>query len=116
MASCGDDTPPCHSEKRSKRNQDHAESSRPTRRTKASLPCDAASGRGARAAHAQAQALALPVSAAAREFIPGLGDVPVVDPTEEALDQAGRTIVDDVCTMTPPSSLSYFRVSRLVLF
>ena len=52
----------------------------------------------------------------AQEFVPGLGDVLVIDPTEEALDQVGRTIADDVCTMTPPSGLGYFRVSRLVPF
>ena len=71
-----------------------------------SFPRDAAGGHVAHA-HAQAQAPALPVGAAAREFIPNTGDVPVVDPTEEALDQEGRTIAKDVYTMTP-SALGYF--------
>ena len=52
----------------------------------------------------------------AREFILGLGDVPIIDPTEEALDQAGRTIAADVCIMTPPSGLGYFGASHLVPF
>ena len=66
MASRSDDTPPCHSEKHSKKNNDPTGSSRPPRRTKASLPHDAAGGRGA---HARAQAQALPVGAAARELV-----------------------------------------------
>ena len=57
----------------------------------------------------------MPVGAAAREFIPGLGDVPTVDPDEEALDQEGWTIADDVCTMAP-FALGYFGISRLILF
>ena len=52
----------------------------------------------------------------AQEFVLGLGDVPIIDPTEEALDQAGRTIAADVCTMNPPSGLGYFGVSHLVPF
>ena len=48
--------------------------------------------------------------------MPGIGVVPVVDPAEEALDQEGRTIAEDVCTMTPPSGPSYFGVSQLVPF
>jgi len=117
MASSGDDTPPRHSEKRSKQNHDHAESSQLTGHTKASLPCDAAGGHGAHAhvALAQAQAIVPPVGTAAGEFIPGIGDVPVVDPAEEALDQEGRTIAEDVCTMTPSAS-GYFGVNRLVSF
>ena len=43
-------------------------------------------------------------------------DVPVVDPTEEALDQEGRTIAEDVRTMTPPSGPGYFGISRLLPF
>ena len=39
----------------------------------------------------------------------------VVDPAEEALNQEGRTIAEDVYTMTP-SALGYFGVSRLVPF
>ena len=117
MASSGDDTPPHRSEKCSKQNQDHAESSRTTGHSKASLPRDAAGGHGAhaRAARAQAQALASPVGAVGQEFVPGIGDVPIVDPTEESLDQEGRTIAEDVCTMTP-SALGYFGVSWLVPF
>ena len=114
MASSGDDTHPHRSEKRSKRNQDRAEFSWPTGRTKASLPHDAVGGHGARVrgARAQAQALASPVGTGAREFVLVIGDVPVVDPSEEALDQVGRTIAADVCTMTPPSGLGYFGVSH----
>ena len=41
--------------------------------------------------------------------------MPIVDPAEEALDQEGRTIVEDVCTMTP-SAPGYFGVNRLVPF
>ena len=41
--------------------------------------------------------------------------MPIVDPAEEALGQEGRTITEDVCTMTP-SALGYFGVSRLVPF
>ena len=41
--------------------------------------------------------------------------MPVVDPAEEALDQEGRTIAKDVCTMIP-STPGYFGVSRLVPF
>ena len=39
--------------------------------------------------------------------------MPIVDPTEESLDQEGRTIAEDVCTMTP-SALSYFGVYWLI--
>ena len=114
MAFSSDDTPPCRSEKHSKKNNDPTRSSCPPRCTKASLPRDAAGGHGAHA-RAQAQALASLAGAAAREFIPGIGDVPVVGLAEEALDQEGRTIAEDVCTMTP-SAQGYFGVSRLVLF
>ena len=41
--------------------------------------------------------------------------MPIVGPAEEDLDQEGRTIAKDVCTMTP-STLGYFGVSRLVPF
>ena len=112
MAFGTDDTPPCRSEKHSKKNNDPTASSHLTGHTKASLPHDVAGGR-ARAAHAQTQALALPVGAAAQEFVPSLGDVPAVDPAEEALDQEGWTIADDVCTMTP-LALGYFGISRLI--
>ena len=115
MASSSDDTPPCRSEKRSKKNNDPVASSRPTRHTKASLPHDATCGRGGRACAAHAQTQAPPVGAAAREFVLGLGDVPAVDPAKEALDQEGQTIADDVCTMTP-SALGYFGISRLIPF
>ena len=90
MASSSDDTHPQRSEKRSKKNNDLAASSRLTGHTKASLPHDAASGRGghahAHAARAQTQAPASPVGAAAREFVPSLGDVPAIDPAKEPLD------------------------------
>ena len=52
---------------------------------------------------------------ASQEFVLGLGDVLAVDLTEEALDQEGRTIGDDVCTMTP-LALGYFGISRLIPF
>ena len=76
-------------EKRSKRNQDHAKSSRPTRRTKASLPCDVAGGCGARAHVAHAQASFNPIGAAAHVFVPGIGVTLAIDPAEEALDKKG---------------------------
>ena len=113
MASSGDDSPPRHSEKRSKRTQDPAASSLPTRRTKASLSHDATGGHGPHAHAAHAQAQAPPIGAAAQEFIPGLGDVPTIDPAKEALDQEGRTIADDVCSMTPSAS-GYFGISHLI--
>ena len=84
MASSGDASPPRRSEKRSKQTQDPTAPSQPTGHTKASLSCDAAGGRGARA-----QAQAPPVGVAAREFIPSLGDVPTIDAAEEAIDQEG---------------------------
>ena len=115
MASSGDASPPHCSEKRSKRTQDPAASSQLTRRTKASLSCDAVGGHGAHAHAARAQAQAPLVGATALEFVPGLGDVPTVDPAEEALDQEGQTIADNVCTMTP-SALGYFGISRLIWF
>ena len=115
MASSDDASPPRRSEKHSKRTQDSVASSRPTRRTKASLSCDAAGGHGAHARATHAQAHAPPIGATAREFIPSLGDVPTVDPAEEALDQEGQTITDDVCTMTP-LALGYFGISRLIRF
>jgi len=111
MASSGDASYPHPSEKRSKRTQDLAASSRPPGRTKASLSHDAAGGSGSSACAARAP----PISAAAREFVPSLGDVPAVDPAEEALDQEGWTIADDVCTMTP-LALGYFGISRLIQF
>ena len=86
MASSGDASYPHPSEKRSKRTQDLAASSRPPGRTKASLSHDATGGHGARARAACAQAQAPPIGATAWVFIPGLGDVPAIDPTEEALD------------------------------
>ena len=89
MASSGDASPPRRSKKRSKRTQDLATSSRPTRRTKVSLSHDAAGGHGSHACAARALAQALPIGAAAWEFIPSLGDVPAVDPAKEALDQEG---------------------------
>ena len=107
IVSNGDASPPRHSEKCSKWTKDPVTSSQPTARTKASLSHDAAGGHGARARAARAQAQAPHVGAATWEFIPVLGDVPIVDPTEEALDQEGRTIADDVSTMTP-SALGYF--------
>ena len=89
MASSGDPSPLCHSEKRSKWTQDPIASSQSTGRTKASLSHDATGGRGAHARAVRAQAQAPPVGAAAREFVPSLGDVPAIDPSKEALDQEG---------------------------
>ena len=115
MASSSDDTPLHRSEKRSKKNNDTAATSRSTGRTKASLSHDATGGRGAHARAVRAQAQAPPVGVAAREFVPSLGDVLAVNPADEALDQEGRTIADDVRTMTP-SAPSYFVISRLIRF
>ena len=72
MASSSDVTPPRCSEKCSKKNNDPTASSHPIGHTKESLPHDAASG------HAQTQAPALPIGAAAREFVLSLGDVPLL--------------------------------------
>ena len=100
MASSVDASPPRCSEKHSKQTQDPTASSQLTGRTKASLSHDAVGGRGACAHDAHAQAQAPLIGAAAREFVPGIGDVPVVDPAKEALDQERRNIADDVCTTT----------------
>ena len=56
MVSSGDASPPCRSEKRSKRTQDPLASSRMTGHTKASLYRDATGGHGAHARAARAQA------------------------------------------------------------
>ena len=72
-------------EKRSKRTQDAASSSQPSGRTKAVLRLggDRARGRGARG---RGQGADPPFVGAARtEFVPGIGNVPVVPAAEEAL-------------------------------
>ena len=89
MVSSGDTSPSHHSEKHTKRTQDPTAPSRLTGHTKASLSHHTAGGHGVHAHAAHAQAQASPVGAAAREFIPGLGDEHAIDPTEEALNQEG---------------------------
>ena len=125
MASGSDDSRPHHQEKWSKKNNDPTGSSKPSGRTKEACPHVATGarghGRGTRACGAQpsSQALADPpprVGAVTVEFVPGSGNVPVVDLAKEALNQASRTITTDVCTMTLPSSPCYFGVSCLVPF
>ena len=116
MASSGDDSPPRRQEKRSKRTQDPAGSSRPFGRTKAVLRLggDRARGRGARG---RGQGADPPFVGAARtEFVPDIGNVPVVPAAEEALQQEGQTIAPDVCPRTPPSGHSFFPISRLTPF
>jgi len=116
MASSGDDSPPRREEKRSKRTPDPVISSQPSGRTKAVLRLggDRARGRGARG---RGQGADPPFVGAARtEFVPGIGNVPVVPVAEEALQQEGQTIAPDVCPRTPPSGPSFFPISRLAPF
>ena len=88
----GGSSPSCHLEKRSKKTQDHATVPKPPGRTKASYLCGGAGGsRAARGRDDQGSSAAVPPPAPA--FV---GDMPIIDEAEEALDRAGHTIA------TPP--------------
>jgi len=88
----GGSSPSCHREKRSKKTQDHAAVPKPPGRTKASYSHGGAGGsRAARGHGVQGSSAVIPPPALA--FV---GDMPIVDEAEEALDRAGRTIA------TPP--------------
>jgi len=82
-------SPSRHKEKRSKKNQDPAAVPRPSGHTKAACPRTSASGsRAGRRRDDQGSSAAAPPPAPA-----SIGDVPIVDAEEEALEHAGRTIV-----------------------
>lgn len=114
-------------EERSKHTQDNAGSSRPMGCTKAACARDAggACGHG-RSACASVSAAATstlaapppfnPIGAVAWEFVLGIGNIPVVDLTEEALDAEGHTIAPNVCPRTPPRGIMHFTKSHLVPF
>ena len=88
----GGSSPSRHREKRSKKNQDHAAVPKPPGRTKASYKRGGPTGsRAARGRGDQGSSAAVPPPALA--FV---GDMPIVDEAEEALERAGRTIA------TPP--------------
>jgi len=88
-------SPSRHKEKRSKKNQDCAAVPKPSGHTKAAYPRAGASSPraaagGSRAAHHHddqgSSAVAPPLAPAS------IGDVPIVDAEEEALERVGRTI------------------------
>ena len=88
----GGSSPSRHREKRSKKNQDRAAVPKPPGRTKASYKRGGPAGsRAARGRDDQGSSAAVPPPAPA--FV---GDMPLVDEEEEALERAGRTIA------TPP--------------
>jgi len=81
-------SPSHHKEKRSKKNQDHATIPRPFGRTKAACPYAGAGGSHAAHHHdAQGSSTVAPTPAPT-----SVGDVPIVDVEEEALERASRTI------------------------
>ena len=82
-------SPSRHQEKRSKKNQDRAAIPKPSGRTKASYKRGGARGsRAARRGGDQGSSAAVPPPAPA--FV---GDIPIVDEEEEALEHVGHTIV-----------------------
>ena len=102
-------SPSRRKEKRSKKNQDHAAVPRPSYRTKAACPHASAGGsHAARRRDDQGSSAAAPPPACA--FV---GDDPIVDAEEEALERAGRTIAAPL-THTPTHGPGF--VSQLVLF
>ena len=114
LTAMDDDNPLRRQEKRSKRNQDHAATPKPSGRTKDTCPYDGAGGsraraKGARGRGGQGSAVA-PPPPLARTFI---GDDPIVDEEEEALEQVGRTIVAEVAS-TPCQGPSF--ISEVVTF
>ena len=80
-------SPSRHKEKRSKKNQDPVAVPRPFGRTKAT--CPHASAGGSRVAHRRDDQGS---SAATPPALVPIGDVPIVDAEEEALERASRTI------------------------
>ena len=83
-----DGSPLRHKEKRSKKNQDHVAVPRPSSRTNAACPRAGAGGsRVARRRDEQGSSAAAPPPAPA-----SVGDVPIIDAEEEALELAGHTI------------------------
>ena len=89
-------SPSCRQEKRSKRNQDCIAVEKPTGRTKAVCPCTGAEGSRA-ARHCDGQGSF--VVASSHQADAYVGDDPIVDDEEEALEHAGRTIVvTPICT------------------
>jgi len=93
----GGGSPSRHREKRSKKNQDRAAVPKPPGHTKASYARGGAGGsRAARRCVDQGSSATAPPPAPA-----SVGDVPIVDAEEEALEHAGRTIAaPPVCTLT----------------
>ena len=107
-------SPSCHKEKRSKKNQDRAAVPKPSGRTKAAYPHAGAGGPhaaagGSRARHRDDQG----PSAAAPPAPAFVGDVPIVDAEEEALERASHTIAAP-STHTPTHGLGF--VTTLVPF
>ena len=105
----GGGSPSRHREKRSKKNQDYAAIPKPSGRTKASYKHGGAGGSHA-ARHRDDQGSSAAVPPPAPAFV---GDMPIVDEEEEALDCAGGTIA------APPShtlTCCLGFVSQLVLF
>ena len=112
MASHANDSPRRRKEKRSKRNQDRTAAPKPSGCTKVACPHDGASGSRARAAacgHSGQGSAAAPPHLA-RAFV---GDDPIVDKEEEALEHTGRTITTQILH-TPCSGPTF--VSDLVPF
>ena len=101
-------SPSRHQKKHSKKNQDGATIPKPSGRTKAA--CKRGAGGGSRAAHHHDDQGA---STAAPPAPAPVGDVPMVDEEEEALDHAGRTIAAPP-THTPTRGSGF--VSQLVPF
>jgi len=102
-------SPSHHQEKHSKKNHDCATIPKPSGRTKAA--CKRGGAGGSRAAHRRDDH---GPSAAAPPPAPApIGDVPMVDEEEEALDHAGCTIAAPP-THTPTRGLGF--VSQLVSF
>ena len=102
-------SPSCHQEKHSKKNQDRAAVPKPSSHTK--VACKRGGAGGSRAAHRRDDH---GPSAAAPPPAPApIGDVPMVDEEEEALDRAGRTIAAPP-THTLTHGLRF--VSQLVSF
>ena len=86
-------SPSRHQEKHSKKNQDHAIVPKPPGRTKASYSRGGAGGSCGRGHGCGDQGSSAAFPPPAPAFV---GDMPIVDEAEEALDRAGRTIA------TPP--------------
>ena len=103
-------SPSCRQEKRSKRNQDCIAVAKPTGRTKAVCPCTGAEGSRA-ARHCDGQGSF--VVASSHQADAYVGDDPIVDDEEEALERASHTIAAPP-TCTPTHGPGF--VTQLVLF